>query len=61
MFVDELQNTEDLRLLVLNYLKDVSPNPTVVDNIIKYELPKTVACVGGGAGLVLKLADQFII
>ena len=52
--MDELQSTEDLRLLVLNYLKDVSPNPTVVDSIIKYELSKTVTLgERGGEGVSL--------
>ena len=34
-FVDEFQSSSDLQLIVLSYLKDLSPTPPLVDGSIK--------------------------
>ena len=37
-FVDELQSTSDLTLLVTNYLKDIFPSPSIIGGIIRLVL-----------------------
>ena len=39
IFVNELEDTADLNTLVMDYLKGLSPNATIVDGIVRLVIP----------------------
>ena len=39
IFVTELENTADLKTLVVDYLQGLSPNAAVVDGIVRFVMP----------------------
>ena len=39
IFVNELEDTADLNTLVMDYLKGLSPNATIVDGIVRFVSP----------------------
>ena len=46
IFVNELEDTADLNTLVMDYLKGLSPNATIVDGIVRFVIPFiwTISC-----------------